>query len=370
VKQNAKYILYGSLLFAIFLTPSFILDLQDHELEAAISQAITLDQILTKRENYFAGTKLRSGDRLVNILIVPGHDDESTGAGYKGLREVDLNRELAQNLYTYLSKESGMNVVLASDNRGYSPIFKKYFVRDKKKIETFIIKSKKSFSRKMRNEEVGLGDTTAHNTATNDVVFKLYGINRWASTQKFDLVIHVHFNDYPGRAWNKPGDEVGFSIYTPGKFLENHEISKQFADSIFKELKKVRPVSTLETEKDGVIENHQLIALGSNQTLTAGSVLIEYGYIYEEIFSDPEYRSIAFDTLAYSTYSGIKKLLNEKPIEKKYEIISVTENKTTPNNLKWQYQKALAGMYPPLNKSLIDCPATGYFGECSRGVGK
>ena len=368
MKQNAKLIFYLFGVLVLFATPSFIFELQDHELEAAISKAKTLDQVLEKRERYFNSKSSRSGDRLVNILIVPGHDDVSHGTEFRGLREVDLNRELAQDLYGYLSKEPGINVVTVSSQNGYSDIFNRYFDREKRKIEDFIKKSKKSFAKQIRKEDPELGDTTFHNTASSDVVLKLYGINKWATTQKFDLVIHIHFNDYRGRTWNEVGDKVGFSIYTPGKFLENHELSRKLADSIFEELKKVRPVSTLETEKDGVIENHALIAVGANQTVTAGSVIVEYGYIYENQFQDPSYRSVALDTYAYATYRGIKKLLNEKPDEKVFEKVSITQNKNTLDNLKWQYRQSLLGTYPPIDKNFIDCPVSGFYGDCSKGV--
>ncbi len=366
--QNAKQFLYLSLLLVIFMAPAEVFDFHDKDLEAANNEPKTLKQLLEKRKNFANNVQGRNVDKLVNILIVPGHDDEYSGTEFQGIREVDLNRILANKLHAYLSSEQGINAVLASSESGYNPIFEQYFKREENRIEDFIKSSKKTFTKKLSKKDQELIEESFHNTAPEDVAQRLYGINRWVDKQNFDFVIHIHFNDHRGRKWNKVGDHDGFSIYAPSELLQNHELSRTLADSIFNELKKVQAVSSLESEKEGVIEGHELIALGANETLLAGSVLIEYGYIYEPQFLDINKRDITLDHYAYLTYAGIKKMLNEQPYSKELQFAQTTKDKTTPANLLWQFEKALHGEYPPAGKSLRDCPILGYYGECSRMV--
>lgn len=368
MKQIAKQIVYLGVLLFIFTAPIQNLEQGDHNLEAANLETKTLSKILNKRQNFINRIQGRNVDKLVNILIVPGHDDEYVGTQFKGTTEVELTRTLGKKLYEYLSNTKGINVVLASDELGYNPIFEAYFDRDKKNIEEFIQNSKKKFSDKIITNDLTIADTNFHNTAPEEVAYRLYGINRWVNIENFDLVIHIHFNDYRGRKKNKIGKYDGFAIYTPGTFFDNHDLSRNLADSIFGELKKVQSISNLEEEKNGVIEDHELIALGENETLNAGSVLIEYGYIYENNLNDIHKRDITLDNFAYATYSGISKMMNEEPLIKTQSDMSISKNKTTTNNLIWQFQKAFEGLYPPAGKNLRDCPISGYFGKCSTGV--
>jgi hypothetical protein len=111
-----------------------------------------------------------------------------------------------------------------------------------------------------------------------------------------------------------------------------------------------------------------LIAIGANESLEAGSILIEYGYIYEPVFLDPATRDTSLDYFAYATYSGIKKMLGETPKEKEIQEVQTLKNKTSQSNLIWQFNKAFVGAYPPEGKALRDCPISGYFGKCSQEV--
>ncbi len=340
----------------------------DRESSALVLEAKTIDQIFEKRQNLKSSKRGRNENKIVNILIVPGHDDESYGTQFNGLKEVELNRILAQKLFDYLAKENGINPVLASTKEGYNPIFEDYFLNEKEKIQYFIYDAKESFSKKLTHEDAEHLVGNFHNTATEDVVQRLYGINRWVNDKDFDMVIHIHFNDYPGRKRDKNGKHEGFSIYTPGTLFVNHEVSKLLANSIFEELKKIQRVSSLESEGAGIIEDHELIALGANESLEAASVLVEYGYIYESKFTNVDLRETTLDYFAYATYAGIKKMINEQPFKKEEEETFVLKDTLTESNLVWQFQKALAGIYPPRGKSLNDCPITGYFGVCSGDV--
>ena len=54
-----------------------------------------------------------------------------------------------------------------------------------------------------------------------------------------DLVIHIHFNDYPNRKLNRVGEYSGFSIYIPEKQLPNYEKSFEIVNSVFSQLKNI-----------------------------------------------------------------------------------------------------------------------------------
>ena len=346
--------------------PTF--EVRESDLEAASRQVASLSEIVEKRQSFLNRAPGKSGNKLVNILIVPGHDDEYWGAEFRGTKEVELNRIVAKKLYEYLSVEEGINPVLASDVSGYNAIFEKYFRREESKIKKFIEDAKKDFSKKIHPEDFEQVEKNFHNVAPGEVVYRLYGINRWVNTQNFDLVIHIHFNDHGGRVPNKQGKYDGFSIYTPGKLFSNHAVSRSLADGVFQELKKIRPISNHEEEVSGVIEDHELIALGANESLEAGSILVEYGYIYESLFLEPALRDTALDYFAYATYAGIKKTLGESPKEKSISNYTLLKNKTSQSNLMWQFDKALEGKYPPAGKTLRDCPISGHFGKCSQLV--
>jgi N-acetylmuramoyl-L-alanine amidase len=370
-KEHAKTLGYALVFLGLIALVALIPDLgtkQDHNSAAAVSSAKTIEQILQKRKNFTERAQGRSAQRLVNILIVPGHDDEYWGTHHKNLKEVELNRQLAENLYDYLVKEEGINAVLSSDRSGYNTIFDAYFKRERDDIAKFIEETKAKFNEKKESEQLAIIEKNFHNPAPGDMALRLYGINRWVNEADFDLVIHIHFNDHANRNKSKIGKYTGFSIYTPGKEFENYELSRRLADSIFNEMKKIRPVSDLPEEEGGVIEDYELIALGANESLDAGSVLVEYGYIYENIFTDSSLRKPALDYMAYATYVGIKNLLGEEPMRKESKVVKTTKNKTTAANLEWQFQNAIYGAYPPAGKSLRDCPIGGYFGKCSMEV--
>lgn len=364
--KNAKYIIPTILVLCIFSIP-FTISSSSLSSRNPFQTFKTIEDILEKRKRYFTPASIFVPDRIFKVLIVPGHDDEYSGAVYGGVEEVELNRLVAQKLFEYLNKEPGMQPILAHEENRYNPFLEFYFSKYKNDIESFMEKSKRDFTKKLKKEDAELEDSGFHNAAMPDARFRLYGINWWSNQNQIDLVIHIHFNDYADRK-GKEKKYNGFSIYTPGEFFGNYKLSNAVAYSIFDELKKIRPISNLPYEEEGVIEGHELIAVGSNESLYAGSVLIEYGYIYEDIFQDEEKRDVAFDYLAYSTYVGIKNFLDEESFKKETAQLSVQKNKTTENNLIWQFEKALEGVYPPKGKTLRECPITGYFGECSKLV--
>lgn len=331
MKQNAKQILALLIVLIIFLT----------SIELLKNEKIDGYESVFSMKNFQNTFKVPDEKRRVHILIVPGHDDDSYGAKFKNTKEVELTRQLGNKLFQYLSTDERVNLVLASDENGYNPIFENYFTNDKKNISNFIESSKKLFIEKLSLNNLSIVDKNFHNKATDEVVYKLYGINRWVDIQDFDIVIHVHFNDYPGRKKDKVGKYEGFSIYIPGEIFENYESSYALADSLFTELKKVEPVSNFSEEKKGIIEDYELIALGANESLKAASVLVEYGYIYENNIFNPEKRDVTIDNFAYLTYIGIKNIVDQNLSNE-----AQVQKNTRENTVITKIRDSFGNMYP------------------------
>lgn len=323
-----------------------------------------------RRDSYFAGnTSVYRTDKNIKILIVPGHDDEYHGTEFEGVREVDLNRELGNHLYDLLKPERGFTVAKVSDEDGYTRLFQKFFDRNEKDIKKFIKKSQRSFKNKVKDGDIEYNGSTHHNKAPEEVAKRLYGINLWAEENDFDLVIHIHFNDYAGRYKDKNPKYNGFSIYVPEKQLENHKISYEFAENIFNRISKYSPGSNLPLEEDGIIETQELIAIGSNETLEdTAAVLIEYGYIYEKQFTNPDIRPMIMKDLARQTYLGIKDYFGEQVSEEKVlhlEDLYKRDLFYTLQNYELQKKLASLNYYPPEEKTFNECPVSGLFSECT-----
>jgi peptidoglycan hydrolase-like protein with peptidoglycan-binding domain len=345
---------------------------------------ISLDDVLDRREDYLDEKpkkerykdryEKRNEENTIKVLIVPGHDDEFSGTAYKGTREVDLNRKVAQNLYELLDKESGMKAVLASSETGYTKELKNYFEKERDSIQEFIKDSKNSFREKVANGEFSLENKNFHNFAPGEMVYRLYGINQWVNEEEFDLVVHIHFNDYAGRRRHSTPKYNGFAIYVPDKQFGNYELSKNFADKVLNRLDDFVAISNLPPESGGVVEDNELIAIGANETLSAGVILVEYGYIYEKQFTHPDLSDFVLDELAWLTYAGIKDMFDEKTKESRGEYVFQNDLSQSvvrsDDNLKLQYQLSRLGKYPPKGKTLNNCPIAGYFGECTKQATK
>jgi N-acetylmuramoyl-L-alanine amidase len=366
MNKKAKIKFSLLIMLCIFLFP-FMISNSSLAAKGELKTFKTAEELLEKRKRYFTPSSVVVPDRILKILIVPGHDDQYFGAVYKDVKEVELNRIVAQKLAEYLQREPGIEVTIAHEQNMYNPFLQFIFSMYKNDIENFIENSKYNFLKKIKKQKIELQDTGFHNTALPEVRHRLYGINWWANYMQADLVIHIHFNDYAGRKGSEKKYD-GFSIYIPGEHFGNHALSKSAANFVFEELKKIRPVSNLPQEQKGIIEGHELIAIGSNESLHAGSMLIEYGYIYEDVFHNPIIKDAKFDYLAYSTYVGIKKFLGENYFAKPSQVLDIQKNKTTRDNVTWQFEKAFEGKYPPEGKTLRDCPITGFLGGCSQMV--
>ena len=244
------------------------------------------------------------------VLIVPGHDDESWGTEFLGVKEADMNVKLSLMIYDQLKQDKNFEAFIVRDWDGYKKEFTDYFQNNEDSISKFIKNSKEIFDTKILNGKIFELEGVNHNNAKDDVAFKLYGINKWANENGMDAVIHIHFNDYPrGRTYQR-GKYKGFAVYVPEPQLKNSELSSPLGFFIFSSLLKNYDVSNYEKESSGVVPDQSLIALGANDTSMTRSVLIEYGYIYERRFSNFYKREAEMKIMSRRTYEGIKKYFN------------------------------------------------------------
>lgn len=242
----------------------------------------------------------------VKILLVPGHDNEIWGAQYGNVKEADMNLVLATRLLNLLKEDKRFKVWITRDSMGYTAEFADYFTNHKADILSFEKESKKRLQVKISEGSFVKKTEVRHNKASEDMVVRLYGINKWVNDNNMDAVIHIHFNDYPRKnKWTK-GKYKGFAIYTPEGQMSNSKNSVKLARDIFFQLSKKYASSTYKKESDGIIPDQNLIALGSNGTFTENvrSILIEYGYIYR--FSNTAMRHKAYANMASLTFQGIK----------------------------------------------------------------
>ncbi|PIR57854.1 MAG: hypothetical protein COU71_01860 [Parcubacteria group bacterium CG10_big_fil_rev_8_21_14_0_10_38_31] len=314
-------------------------------------------------------------DKL-NILIVPGHDEAVFGAQFNGVKEADLNVELGEYLKNLLEKEEAFNVFLVRDSNGYNPIFLNYFNENRWSIIQFTNQYKNMMNTVVQLGLVEINNIVEHNRASEETIIKLYGINKWANENDVDIVINIHFNDYPGRKYNKPGEYSGFSIYIPESQYSNAKASLALAQPVFDQLRKYLPISDMPKEQTGITEDQELIAIGANNSLDPAVLFIEYGYIYESQFTNENIRKIALEEAAYQTYLGIKNFFEGEVnlSTKQYDTLSKTYfwNNDLNKGLKsskdvFALQLALAQneVYPPETLSKNDCPINGNFGRCT-----
>jgi len=244
----------------------------------------------------------------VRILIVPGHDDQIWGSQYGNLKEANLNLKLATNIYDLLKKDQRFQVFITRDNDGYTKEFVDYFSLNKLDIKDFKENAKKEMQNKINNGNFIEKENIQHNSVKENTSIVLYGINKWANENKIDAVIHIHFNDYPRKTKWTIGKYKGFAIYFSDKQFLNTKKSEKLAKNIFAELSKKYTPSNYKKELGGLVPEQKLIAIGSNHTLLSntGSVLVEYGYIYEKKFRTNSSRSESCKDMAILTVDGIK----------------------------------------------------------------
>jgi N-acetylmuramoyl-L-alanine amidase len=299
------------------------------------------------------------------------------GAIYRSVREADLNIQLAYELLDFFNQDEKFQPFITRDRAGnYEAWFSEYYEKQQVEVRTFRDYLKKVISFLKREGSFKTERQVYHNPAADNVSLKLYAINKLANDYNLDIVLHIHFNDYPKRSHNIPGEYTGFAIYIPEKQLPNYRTSLALAESIKSRLEKYFIESNFPGEINTIVEDQELIAIGSNASREGASLLVEYGYIYEWQFVNSDPRSAIMKELAAQTYWGIKDYFATK------SEVAVATAETTLLPYRWELplrkgmngfldvvhlQMALLkeGLYPPAGKTLRDCPLNGNFGSCT-----
>lgn len=278
-----------------FLPASFSLE----RIEQSLSSIFFVESTTTAalKTTYDRGERIR-------VLIVPGHDDAAFGTSYKGMREAALNAELGEELAFVLSSDARFEPILVRTKSGYAKEFTDYFEKNDKNVHVFLAEKKKIMKDLLRSGMLEKEEGVIHNDAPNDVAYRLYSLNMWANENGVDIVIHIHFNDYPRKARTKPGRYSGYAIYVPDGQYSNARPSRDLAVNIARRLSERLTPST-HPQEGAVVPDQELIAVGSYNTLDSAVALIEYGYIYEPRFQG-EKRGALFQELARLTHEGLR----------------------------------------------------------------
>jgi N-acetylmuramoyl-L-alanine amidase len=321
----------------------------------------------------YNGASSGKHDEKIKILIVPGHDNDSFGAYANNTTEAEINLIVAEELKNILEKEKGIEILLSRDGSGYNPELQKYLDSEKENIEEFQKEKKEIIKELMEEGKVKSNIVVQHNFARPEVVDILYGINKFANDNDFDITLHIHFNDYPGRT-SSYGKYSGFSIYVPEKQYSNAEASHDFAEKVARHLSNMFAVSDMPKE-NMITEDQELIAIGSYNTVDSVSALIEYGYIYESQFTDQKVKDVILKELAQQTYFGIMDYLNDT--ESDHETFKDFDNYKWKRNLSFG-DKGLDVLalqnflhdrgYYPYNDNLNNCPLNGNFRNCTESA--
>ncbi len=260
----------------------------------------------TVSDRYLSGEVLK-------VLIVPGHDDEFPGAKFKKEREADMALSVAKQLANFLGQDPQLIVVVARNNEGYIPSLHDYFESQTQEVNDFIKNHSLEMKKEIASGKIVIPKQVPHGNASKIPLYRLYAINKWATEQSFDLIIHIHFNDEGSRSLTAPGKFSGYSVYVPDSNLLDAPVSKELGTAIAKHLKRDFDPSDMSYEhnrsdKYGVVSDIKLIALGANKTIAIPRVLIEYAYIYEPLVS-PKNFPLTSDVMAAATEYGVHDFL-------------------------------------------------------------
>ncbi len=344
----------------------------DNVASAILHRPVTVTEIKDKYE---------SPIKKVHILIVPGHEPDYGGAEYKDLKERDIAVDFSNYLADFIKNDDNYDVTVARDKDNWNTIFSNYFANYWNDIVNF---TKDSISERKSLIAVGQAKkviaTVQHSKAKEDVAYRLYGINKWSNENRIDIVLHVHFNDYPRYNDSSEGDYSGFTIYVPEPQYDNSATTRAIADSVFKRLAKYNAASNLPTETGGLVQEPDLIAIGAYNTLDAPSMLIEYGYIYEPQFANKDIRNTTFKDLAFQTYLGLEDFFNNGNTKNNtyaYDTLILPHTwetkidanaKNSKEILAIQTALSIDGVYPPKGKDKNSCPRTGNIGACTKAA--
>jgi N-acetylmuramoyl-L-alanine amidase len=255
--------------------------------------------------------KSNEDHKKIKILLVPGHEPNFGGSEYGMLKERDLNLLISEKIKGILGENKKFEIITSRNFNGWNSDLEKYVNSNRDGILSWVKSMKDEMFKLVDSGKFNIVNAKmGHSTAPlNSAVF-LYGINKWSADNKIDIAIHLHFNDNP-KYKGKPNYE-GFSIYVPEKQYSNSTSSKILANDLKDEISKVQKVSTMKEESAGVIEDQELIALGSYNTSDSLSVLIEYAYIYEDFMQNPVLRNNFIERAAFFTSQAVEEFFESR----------------------------------------------------------
>lgn len=318
----------------------------------------------------------KNGGERIKILFVPGHDAEDSGAAFKNITELGLNLELGAQLQQLFTADKRFDAILAQNILGYHPVLWKYFSEKENEILEFRRQKHLGMYSVQQTGYIKSNVPVEHNNAPENAVTRLYGMNKWANENKIDLVLHLHFNDNGGRDLRSADTYSGFAVYVPDHQYSNASASKIIAESVYMRLQNRLAKSDLPPEKDGIIEDQQLIGLGASNSLDGASLFIEYSYIYEPQFQNLEVRKLWMKEIAFQTYLGVVDFFDSRKFSSdetavlpyfwkqdlKYGL------KNDPDVFALQTALLLEGVYPPAGFTKNECPLSGTYFDCTRGA--
>jgi hypothetical protein len=203
---------------------------------------------------------------------------------------------------------TNLEVILARDEKGWNTDLENYVKTNETRIMDWVYEMKNKMLANVNEGKIEIIDPDMkHNEATSNAVLFLYGTNKWIEKNNIDLVLHVHFNNNP-KYKGKPNYR-GFCMYIPEQQYSNSSSSKIFADYLYKEMIKIQKESDMPQEKDIIIEDQELIAIGNYNTLKIPSVVMEYAYIYEPIMASSGTRNIFIEKATISTVKAINEYI-------------------------------------------------------------
>jgi hypothetical protein len=313
---------------------------------------------------------LRTTEEPIRILIVPGHDERNRGALFEGVWEDTMNVAVATQLHALFTADEQFSSTLLRTENGYREDFRTYLQEHSSGIQHEVAAKKAEMHALIAQGLVESYQTVHHNTALPEVAHTLYAINLYANEQEYDIVLHLHFNDYPGSRGEYKYS--GFAVYVPEQQYSNAAASTALGTSIAAQLSTQFPTSNYPPEEGGIVESQSLIAVGAYNTLDSTVAFIEYGYIYENQFQLAGVRDVVFAELAAHTYHGVKHFLSEDdptPLRIFDPVTHLTQPLETGDEslAVFALQRILheRGYYPPTGEDVYSCPISAYFGSCT-----
>lgn len=363
LQYSAQWIAQEVQTASVFLVPSIsAVQIQQQYHEVSVSDPVT-------------GVAMPLPSQRVRIVIVPGHQPTQGGAVFDGVRERDVVVSLAEALAALLAQNPRYDVIVTRTTDAWNPILQTYFDTNGPAIQSFQESLKQYMAQYLTDGSfLPAVDQVYHNTASTDGAQELYGINKWSNENGVAITVHIHLNDDADHRANRAGANSGFAVYIPDYQFANAAASRSVGESIARRLNAYHATSTLPGESSGVVEDQQLIAVGSNNSARDAAVLIEYGYLYEPQFQDAEVRALAVRDYAYATHLGLQDFMKDPVAHSTgsaalpYDWTRVTAKLHEQSADVYALQSALhsLGVYPPQGKSFSDCPISGMMGECTR----